>query len=58
MASHGYALVTDALFTDSVACDIADLPNITPVKGECYWRPRTNFLDLLRDDLYSETHQH
>jgi hypothetical protein len=53
MASHGYALVTDVGL-----CSLAASPNHTPVNRECYWRPRTTFLDILRDDLYSETHKH
>lgn len=52
MASHGYALVTDV-----GSCNLTALPNVTPVRKDCYWRPRTNFFDLLRDDLYAETHQ-
>jgi hypothetical protein len=52
MASHGYALVTD-----SGSCDTGVSPIFTPTNKDCYWRPRTSALDLLRDDLYSETHQ-
>jgi hypothetical protein len=52
MASHGYALVTDVGL-----CNLVSLQYRTPNAAECYWRPRTTFWDVLRDDLYGETHK-